>query len=77
MAFWLPVSDERLPLIRFPVHVLERVLGRARLPAEQHHDGVGLGRNEAEDEDVLDAAAVAVQDGFAQKAVFVQGHLLQ
>jgi len=46
------------------------------LPAEQHHHGVGLGGDEAQQEDVAAAAVVALEHRLAQRAVLVQGHLL-
>ena len=45
-------------------------------PAEQNDDGVALGGNESEDEDVLGATRVAFGRGFAKGRVGVQGDLL-
>ena len=72
----MPVSDERPPAFLFPVHVLQAVLGRARLPAEQHHHAVCLRWDEPKHEDISRPAAVAFEDGFPEWAILVQGHLL-
>mmetsp|Transcript_60216 Transcript_60216/g.191291 ORF Transcript_60216/g.191291 Transcript_60216/m.191291 type:complete len:534 (-) Transcript_60216:584-2185(-) len=56
------VVDEGLPLVHVPVHLLEAVRGEAGLAAEEHHHALGLGRDEAEEEDVLTPAVVALED---------------
>lgn len=50
--------------------------GAARqVPAEEHHHGIGLGRDEAQQEDIPAATVVALQHRLAQWAVLVQRHL--
>ena len=72
----LPVSDEWPPAFLLPVHVLQAVLGRARLPAKQHHHAVCLRWDEPKHEDISRSAAVAFKDSLPKWAVLVQGHLL-
>lgn len=49
-----------LSTVHIPVHILERILRSARLTTQQDHDGVGLGRNEPQYEDVTHAARVTL-----------------
>jgi hypothetical protein len=49
------VFDKRLPARNVPVHVFCRRHSGARLAAEEYNDGIGLGRNKSEDEDILGA----------------------
>ena len=70
------VLDQRLPLVRLPVEVLERALRSARLSTQQHHHRVRLCRYEAQQEHVPASAVVALQNGLAQRPVLVQRHLL-
>ena len=63
-------------MLLFPVHVLEAVLRRTRLPAQKNHHAVSLGGDEAQHEHVPHATAVALEDSLAQRTVLVQGHLL-
>lgn len=49
---------------------------QATLPAQKHHHRVGLGRDEAQQEDIATATVVALQHSFPQRAIFMQGHLL-
>ena len=44
--------------------------------AQQHHDGVTLGRNEAQQEHVPVPTVVALQYGLPQRTVFVECDLL-
>ena len=44
-------------------------------PAQKHHDGVSLGRNEPQNKDVTTATVVALQDRLPQWAFLVEGDL--
>lgn len=46
------------------------------LPAQQHHNRISLGRDEAQQEDIATAAVVALQHRLPQWAIFMQGHFL-
>lgn len=70
------VLDERLPLRAVPVDVLEAALAGAGLTAQQHHHRVGLGGDEAQQEDVAAAAVVALEHRLTQRPLLVQRHLL-
>ena len=59
-----------------PVHVLKTTLLGAGMAAQQHHDGVTLGRNEAQQEHVPVPTVVALQYGLPQRTVFVECDLL-
>ena len=72
----LPVSDERPPALLLPVHVLQAVLGRTRLPAKQHHHAVRLRWDEPKYKHVSRPAAVALENGLSEWTILVQGHLL-
>lgn len=45
------------------------------MATQQHHDRVGLGRDEAEEKDVATATVVALQYCLSQRTVLVQCHL--
>jgi len=49
------VLNKRLPARNVPVHVFGRRHSSAWLAAEEYDDGIGLGRNESENEDILGA----------------------
>ena len=68
-ALWLPNNS--------PVHILEAalLLGTG-VSAEEHHHGVGLGRDEPQQEHVAAATVVALQNGLPKGAIFVQSDLL-
>ena len=68
--------DERPPLVLVPIHVLQSVLRGTGLTAKQHHHRVGLGRDEAQDEDVPRTTGVALQYRLTQRTVFVKDYLL-
>ena len=71
------VFDQRLPLGGVPVHVFPAAAhARTGLPAQQHHHRVGLGGDEAEEEDILGAAVVAFEGGVAEGGGGVELHLL-
>ena len=72
----LPVSDEGPPALLLPVHVLQAVLGGARLPAKQHHHTVSLRRDEPKHKDIPRAAAVALENSLPERSILVQGDLL-
>lgn len=44
-------------------------------PAKQHHHGVSLGRDEAQEEDVAAATVVTLQHSLTQRSIFMQRHL--
>ena len=54
-------ADEGQPLFGVPGEFLGGALEGARLAAHEHHNTVCLRRHEAQQEDVLDAAAVALE----------------
>ena len=68
----LPPSPSPFP----PVHVLQTALLGAGVAAQQQHDGVTLGRNEAQQEHVPVPTVVALQYGLPQRTVFVECDLL-
>ena len=56
--------------------LLEAVLLKTRVPTEQHHNTLLLGRDEAQHKDILIPTVVALQEGLPQGTVLMQGHLL-
>lgn len=60
------VFDEGRPLGGIPDDVLAGLHGGAGLSAEEDDDGIGFGGDEAEEEDVLGAAVVALGRGLAE-----------
>ena len=53
----------------------ECVLLQTRVPAEQHHNGLLLGRDEAKHEDILPATVVTLKHGLSEGGVLVEGNL--
>ena len=45
------------------------------MPAEQHYNGLLLGRDEAKHEDILPATVVALEHGLSEGGVPVEGYL--
>lgn len=45
-------------------------------PAQEHHDRISLGWNEAQEENIATAAVVTLQHRLPQRTIFMQGHLL-
>ena len=70
----LPPSPSPFPSP--PVHVLQTALLGAGMAAQQHHDGVTLGQNEAKQEHVPVPTVVALQYGLSQRTIFVECDLL-
>lgn len=66
------VFDQRLPSRDIPAHVLGRWSGTTRLAAQEHNDRIRLGRDETEEEDVLCAAVVALENGIAEGGLGVK-----
>ena len=72
----LPPSPSPSPSPSPPVHVLQAALLGAGMAAQQHHDGVTLGRNEAQQKHVPVPTVVALQYGLPQRTIFVECDLL-
>ena len=63
------------PLGQVPTHLLQRSHLLDAYAAQEHHDRIGLGRDEPEQEQVPAAAVVAFENGLAEGALLVKRHL--
>lgn len=69
------IGYQWLPLLLIPVHVLERVLGGARLAAEQYNHRIRFGGYEPKHKDIAHSTRITLEYGLAKGTVGVQGHL--